>query len=173
MLHTLSLKYEEMNMQKLLLFEVSKCTGCKTCETVCSLVQTGVCNPASSRRRTIHFDEEILDVPMQCQQCEEPACMTICPAKAISVDETTGAKILNEDKCIGCRMCTIACPFGAISVDPLTKKVVKCDLCSGDPACAKFCPTGAIEYAMARAYDIIRQRARIKNIMKMGLAGGR
>ena len=156
-------------MDKLLLFDVSKCTGCRTCEIACSLIQTGVCNPSSSRRRTIHFDEEILDVPMQCQQCEDPACMNICPAKAIYVDEATGAKIINYDKCIGCKMCEIACPFGAISVDPLTKTVVKCDLCSGEPACANFCPTNAIEYSTANAYDLMRQRERIKQLKKMSL----
>ena len=154
-------------MEKILLFDVSKCTGCRTCEMACSLIQTGVCNPASSRRRTIHFDEVILDVPMQCQQCDEPACMNVCPAEAIYLDEVTGAKLINDDKCIGCKMCTIACPFGAITVDPLTKKVVKCNLCLGDPACEKFCPTGAIEYTSAHSYDLIRQRNRIKQMKKM------
>jgi Fe-S-cluster-containing hydrogenase component 2 len=153
-------------MEKLLIIDIPKCTGCKTCEMACSLTQTGVCNPASSRRRTISFDEDILDVPMQCQQCDEPACMNICPTKAIFRDAETNAKIINHDKCIGCRMCMIACPFGAVSVDPLTKKVVKCDLCVGDPACAKFCPTGAIEYTTADTYGLMRQRDAIKNLTK-------
>ena len=154
-------------MEKLLLFNPSKCTGCKTCEMACSLSQTGVCNPASSRRRTISFDDAILDVPMQCMQCGNAACMNICPTQAIYVDPETNAKIKNPDKCIGCRMCMIACPFGAISVDPLTHKIVKCDLCLGDPACAKFCPTGAIEYVSADAYSLTRQREAVKEISKM------
>ena len=160
-------------MKKMLLFHPEKCTGCNTCELACSLVQTGVCNPGSSRRRNVHFEETVLDVPMQCQQCEDAACMNTCPAQAIVLDESTGAKILNEKKCIGCRMCMIACPFGAISMDPLTKKVVKCDLCSGDPACAQWCPTGAIEYVTPRSYDLIRQRARLDAIEKKGILGGR
>lgn len=153
-------------MQKLLVFNVGKCTGCKTCEMACSLSQTGICNPASSRRRTIHFDEDILDVPMQCQQCDDAACMNICPTGAIFLEEETGAKIINHTKCIGCRMCMIACPFGAVSVDPNAKKVVKCDLCAGDPACAKFCPTGAIEYVTADIYGLMRQKAAVKEISK-------
>lgn len=153
-------------MQKLLVFNVSKCTGCKTCEMACSLAQTGVCNPASSRRRTIHFDEDILDVPMQCQQCDDPACMNICPTGAIFLEAETGAKVINHTKCIGCRMCMIACPFGAVSVDPIAKKVVKCDLCAGDPACAKFCPTGAIEYVTADIYGLMRQKAAVKEFSK-------
>lgn len=154
-------------MRKLLLFETSKCTGCKTCEMACSLSQTGVCNPASSRRRTIHFDEDILDVPMQCQQCDDPACMNVCPAKAIYLEESTGAKIINQNKCIGCKMCMIACPFGAVSVDPVFNKVVKCDLCLGDPACAKFCPTGAIQYMPADTYGLIRQKQAAQEMTKM------
>jgi Fe-S-cluster-containing hydrogenase component 2 len=99
--------------------------------------------------------------------------MNTCPAEAIFLEESTGAKILNEEKCIGCRMCMIAYPFGAISIDPLTKKVVKCDLCSGEPACAQWCPTGAIEYGTPRSYDLVRQRGRLEAMGKKGLLGGR
>lgn len=158
-------------MEKLLLFDVDKCTGCKTCDIVCSLVKTGTCNPARSRRRTIHFDEHILDVSLQCQQCDEPACMNICPAEAIHMDDETGAKIINHDKCIGCRMCTIACPFGSISTDPFTHQLIKCDLCSGDPACAKSCPTGALQYVNAKWYDSKRQRERIRQVKKISTGG--
>lgn len=158
-------------MEKLLLFDVDKCTGCKTCEIVCSLVKTGMCNPALSRRRTIHFNECILDVSLQCQQCDEPACMNICPAEAIYVDDATGAKIINYDRCIGCKMCRIACPFGSIFLDPLTKQLIKCDLCSGDPACAKSCPTGALQYTTSNAYDLKRQRERITQVKRV-MRGG-
>lgn len=153
-------------MQKLLVFNVGKCTGCKTCEMACSLSQTGICNPAGSRRRTIHFDEDILDIPMQCQQCDVAACMNICPTGAITLEEATGAKIIQYTKCIGCKMCMLACPFGAISVDPIAKKVIKCDLCGGDPTCAKFCPTKAIEYVTADVYGLTRQREAVKELSR-------
>jgi Fe-S-cluster-containing hydrogenase component 2 len=97
--------------------------------------------------------------------------MNVCPADAIYVDDSTGAKIINYNKCIGCKMCMIACPFGAISVDPLAQQLMKCDLCSGEPACVTFCPTGAIEYINAYAYDLKRQRKRITE-MKRILRGG-
>ncbi len=154
-------------MKKLLVFDAAKCVGCRTCEVACSLTQTGVCNPASSRRRVIHFTEAVLDVPMQCQHCDNAACMNICPVKAISLDGETGAKVIDYDKCIGCKMCMIACPFGAISVDPLSNKVMKCDLCVGDPACARFCPTAAIEYVTADVYGLTRQKAAAAHLSKM------
>ena len=45
---------------------------------------------------------------------------------------------------MGCKVCTIACPFGTVNYNSDTGKVVKCDLCGGDPRCVPFCPTGAI-----------------------------
>jgi len=97
-------------------------------------------------------------------QCVSPACLHICPSGAITLEEATGAKIIEHAKCIGCRMCMLACPFGAVTVDPITKKVIKCDLCEGDPACAKFCPTGAIEYLTADVYGLMRQREAVKQL---------
>ena len=64
-------------------------------------------------------------------------------------------------------MCMIACPFGAISVDPLSSKVVKCDLCVGEPACADFCPTNAIEYVTADVYGLMRQRKSVEQLSRM------
>ena len=62
------------------------------------------------------------------------------------MDKATGAKIVLDDVCVGCKVCTIACPLGTINYQSHTGKVAKCDLCGGDPACAKACPTGAISY---------------------------
>ena len=58
----------------------------------------------------------------------------------------TGAKVVNESTCVGCKVCTIACPFGTINYVADTGKVQKCDLCGGEPACADACPTGAITF---------------------------
>jgi Fe-S-cluster-containing hydrogenase component 2 len=71
------------------------------------------------------------------------------PVYAISIDMATGAKVVSDDKCVGCKVCTIACPFGTINYSQATGKVVKCDLCGGDPQCAAACPTDAITYVDA------------------------
>ena len=72
--------------------------------------------------------------------------MRACPVDAISIDASTGVKVVSDDKCVGCKVCTIACQFGTINYSQVTGKVVKCDLCGGDPECAKACPTAAITY---------------------------
>ena len=103
---------------------------------------TAVFNPAKSRIKVFDFHHEGRKVPYTCTQCDEAWCMHACPVDAIQRDAATGAKIVLEATCVGCKVCTIACPFGTINYVPDTGKVQKCDLCGGAPACAKACPTG-------------------------------
>ncbi len=85
--------------------------------------------------------------------------MQACPVDAIVVNPQTGAKEVRADVCVGCKVCTIACPFGTINYNQDTGKVIKCDLCGGDPACAQACPTGAITYVDADQTGYDRMRA--------------
>jgi Fe-S-cluster-containing hydrogenase component 2 len=78
--------------------------------------------------------------------------------EAIVRDPKTGAKVVLEDLCVGCKVCTVACPFGTVNYMAKTGKVQKCDLCAGDPACAKACPTGAITYVDADWTGLGRMR---------------
>ena len=80
---------------------------------------------------------------------------------AIAPDENTNAKIVNSATCVGCKVCTIACPFGTVNYNATAGKVEKCDLCNGDPACAKNCPSGAIVYidSEATGYDKMKSWA--------------
>jgi anaerobic carbon-monoxide dehydrogenase iron sulfur subunit len=64
-----------------------------------------------------------------------------------------GAKIVKDDMCVGCKLCTIACPYGTIFYNPETEKAFKCNLCEGSPACADACPTAAIEYVETETRD--------------------
>ena len=56
------------------------------------------------------------------------------------------AKEIVNDLCVGCKVCTIACPFGTVNYNADSGKVIKCDLCGGDPECSKACPTSAITF---------------------------
>ena len=65
--------------------------------------------------------------------------MTACPVDAITISPVE-AKLVIEDQCVGCKLCTIACPYGTIFYNVDTQKAVKCDLCGGDPAIAVMAP---------------------------------
>lgn len=134
-------------MSKSLNIIPEKCTGCMQCELACSWVQTGTFQPSRSLIRVNVFDEEASYAPYTCLQCSEAWCMTACPVNAISVEQPTGAKVVSDQLCIGCHLCTIACPFGTVFSLPSTDKASKCNLCGGNPACAVACPTDAIEFA--------------------------
>jgi Fe-S-cluster-containing hydrogenase component 2 len=92
------------------------------------------------------WEREGFSVPMMCQQCDEASCMKVCPTGALH--RAKGAEVVayEKDKCIGCRMCTMACPFGNVTFDGPSGTVLKCDTCDGDPQCVRFCPNKALEF---------------------------
>ena len=106
----------------------------------CSYENYGVFNPAKSRIKVFNFEHEGRKVPYTCTQCAEAWCLHACPVDAIRIDAATGAKVVHEATCVGCKVCTIACPFGTVNYVAETGKVQKCDLCGGDPACANGLP---------------------------------
>jgi Fe-S-cluster-containing hydrogenase component 2 len=130
-----------------LAIQPEKCTGCRQCELACAWVQAGAFQPSRSVVRVAVFDEQASYAPWACFQCREAWCMQACPVNAIDVDPDTGAKIVLDAVCVGCKLCAIACPFGTILFDPASEVAAKCDLCAGDPACAHACPTGAIAFS--------------------------
>ena len=146
-------------MEKSLHIDPGKCTECLQCEMACSFENEGVFNPAKSRIKVFTFHQEGSFVPYTCTQCVEAWCMQACPVDAIVVNLATGAKDVLEDRCVGCKVCTIACPFGTVNYNQDTGKVIKCDLCGGDPACATACPTDAITFIDADSTGYNRMRA--------------
>ncbi|MBE3573193.1 MAG: 4Fe-4S dicluster domain-containing protein [Moorella humiferrea] len=133
-------------MAKVLIVDQDKCTACRRCELACSFKHTDTFNPAAARLSVAAFLDDDYYLPVVCQHCDEPVCQAVCPAGAISRDEKTNAVIINEDRCIGCRMCIMACPFGGVDYSVAEHRVVKCDLCGGEPECVLNCPWGALEY---------------------------
>lgn len=98
--------------------------------------------------RSIHF-------PRSCLHCEEAACVTVCPTGASFKREEDGIVLVDPDTCIGCKLCSWACPYGAREYDPDQGVMRKCTLCVDRiynenlapedrvPACVKACPTHA------------------------------
>ena len=129
-----------------------KCISCKACEVSCaiahlgtSVVTAGMTNAPFLPRLNLVQTPRV-SAPIQCHHCENAACAVICPVNAITRQEN--AVIVNTDKCIGCKSCIIACPFGAVDMAPQKEKLVahKCDTCAGrkeGPACVEACPASA------------------------------
>ncbi|MFH0915737.1 MAG: 4Fe-4S dicluster domain-containing protein [bacterium] len=136
-------------MTKIINVNIEKCTGCGTCELWCSFKHHAEFNPLKSRIHKTVFMEEEIAIPVLCRQCEDAWCARICPSGAISkhANSLTGATVVLVDKnrCVGCRMCMLACPYGCILVSD-EGYAEKCDLCDGVPQCVKFCPRGALEF---------------------------
>ncbi len=123
------------------------CSGCRTCEIVCSVYHEGV---ASSMLSRLQWNKDVMNACvtdiLTCRQCAGPECLAACPTGALHVDEETGARVIDPDVCIGCQTCLDACPAtpSRIRYDEAKGICFKCDLCGGDPQCVKFCPTGAL-----------------------------
>lgn len=130
---------------RILVIEPEKCTGCRKCEMVCSLFHTNTVDPIRSRIKVAKWDNDGFYLPMACQFCEKPFCTEVCPARACHRDLRTYRIIIDKDKCIGCKTCIIACPFGHPFFDTVERVSVKCDLCGGDPQCVACCETKAID----------------------------
>lgn len=123
--------------------EPGKCTGCRICESFCSLWHEGAVWPARARIRIECPGDDGPFTPNICRQCEEPECAQACPVDAIIQDPVSLAWIVTSD-CIGCASCVEACPYGALRFDQDRGVAFKCDLCSGEPQCAASCPWGAV-----------------------------
>jgi Fe-S-cluster-containing hydrogenase component 2 len=152
-------------MSKALIVNLDKCTGCRYCELACSFAHHGEYNPAKSNIQVSIFTEDAFYVPMVCTQCDRPFCGEVCPTGAISADEVNGAYVVlvDPEKCVGCKMCTMACPFGAITYQS-SGIVQKCDLCGGKPQCVEFCVPNALEFKDPELTNVRKSRAYAKKI---------
>ena len=129
-----------------IIVNVDRCAGCFACAVACkeeNQVAPGIFWEKIKRDENVR-DNVINWFRMSCMHCDDPACMKVCPMKAIHKGPH-GEVLVDQQKCIGCKMCMAACPYGARSYNPEAKVVEKCTLCHhlqevGDqPACVKVC----------------------------------
>ena len=157
-----------------LVIDLDSCVGCQACVTSCKEWNTGghmapltdlrayekeadgvwfnrvhtYEHASDGASRTVHF-------PRSCLHCENAACVTVCPTGASYKRTSDGIVLVDEDKCIGCQLCSWACPYGAREFDTEVGVMKKCTLCidriynqnleEADrvPACVAACPTSA------------------------------
>jgi Fe-S-cluster-containing hydrogenase component 2 len=148
-----------------------KCTACRECEMACSFQHEQVFTASLSRIRVNDFYEEQFYLPMTCVHCADMPCGTVCPTVAIR-KEPDGMIKVHEERCIGCKMCLLACPFGVMGFHPEKGVAQNCDLCGGDPQCVAFCVPAALEYAEVDTAATAQQKIYAATIRRsLGLPG--
>jgi Fe-S-cluster-containing hydrogenase component 2 len=141
-----------------------KCTGCRECAVACSLKFFGECNPKKAAISVIRDEFRRYEYPMICYQCEDPVCLKYCHQNAYEIVD--GVVVRDPDRCIGCRMCAVLCPYNAISA--IDGEIIKCDLCDGDPKCVKYCSTGAIQYLDETDELEVRRKEMAERVLGIG-----
>ncbi len=150
-----------------LLFDATRCVGCRACATACRNANKTSATPAS-------VNGGVYDAPLdlngntltvikqwdaggkagfvkaQCMHCADPACVSVCMMGALH-KEARGVVAYDVERCVGCRYCQVACPFNVprFQWESATPRIAKCELCrerpgNKGPACAEVCPRGAV-----------------------------
>lgn len=154
-----------MAKQMAFYFDARACTACKACQAACMdranlaeearwrrVVQYGGGSwvPVGNLMVPNHVFNYALSI--SCMHCENPICVTVCPSTALYKRAEDGIVLVDPNKCIGCRYCEWACPYGAPQFDQVTGVMSKCDFCqdllaSGqNPACVDACVMRCLDY---------------------------
>lgn len=178
-------KCMENRLQKFVAADPEKCIGCRACEIACFAEHNRKENHVGQTVGTVSIPViprlfltrgEGICTPVQCRHCEDAPCMQACTLHAI---ERRGHQIvINQKKCTGCKDCVMACPFGAIELQPSyyageiekqpesdesRKAAYKCDFCidsSDGPACVRACRQKSLRIVeLQEETDLKRQKA--------------
>jgi anaerobic dimethyl sulfoxide reductase subunit B len=162
-------------MSKQLAFHVdlNDCTGCKACQVACK--DKWDLEVGTSWRRVVEYaggawlkrgetyqqDVFTYYISLSCNHCAKPICEEICPTQAIYKRSEDGVVLIEDRKCIGCRYCEWACPYGGLQFDASQGKMTKCNFCFDElaqgrpPACVASCPSRALDFG---SLEELRQR---------------
>jgi Fe-S-cluster-containing dehydrogenase component/DMSO reductase anchor subunit len=136
------------------IFNQDKCVGCNACSAACILENRWPFSP----RTIFTFNSNVLpslpliNISLACNHCKKAVCLECCPSASFYKDLATGAIVIDDSKCIGCRYCQWNCPYDAPKYIRATRVIGKCNLCYPRlhddlmPACTIACPTGALDY---------------------------
>ena len=152
-------------MSKAILYDATLCIGCKACEQACAERNKLPYSDAvaaesvqSAHKFTVVLSKDDKFMRRLCMHCEDPTCASVCPVGALR-KTAAGPVIYEESRCMGCRYCMTACPFGVPKYEwqKALPAVKKCDMCADRvlagkmTACTEACPTGATKFGEREA----------------------
>lgn len=135
-----------------LIHDENMCIGCQACSVACRS-QNGVPESVYKVQVMIQMKPECATMEFNrlgCVMCDNAPCVHVCPTHA-TFQTRDGIVIIDEMRCVSCKYCALACPYGARYVDPVNHSLQKCDFCyhtrllrGEDPACVEVCPTDSL-----------------------------
>lgn len=157
-----------MAKQMAFYFNASACNGCKACAIACKSKNKlpvginwrrvyeygggGWMPDNQNRGFMVPSNVFAYAVSLSCMHCQNPVCVQVCPAGAMTKRAEDGVVVIDSKACLGCRYCEWACPYGAPQFDESAGVMTKCDFCLDQlanneaPYCAGACPMRALEY---------------------------
>jgi len=170
-------------MERALYLNLERCCGCGACTVACLDHNDIEIENQPALRRVYQVEAgsypevSIAYVSAACLHCQDSPCVMGCLTGAIRRHERTGAVLVDQNLCIGCHSCAMACPFGVPRFGK-DDKMQKCELCTDwveaglEPACVRVCPIGALEYKSPNEVSRAKESAfaqRITSAAQKGL----
>ena len=187
-----------------LVIDMDTCVGCQACVVACKQWNTsGTLGPltdyepygaspdgvAFNHVRSYEVDQypnsKTFNMPMSCMHCDTAECVTVCPTGASYKRAEDGIVLVDQDKCMGCNLCSWACPYGARELDEDSGTMKKCTLCvdriydeelpeqERQPACVLTCPTharffGDFDDPDSEVSRLVRERGGQQSMSELG-----
>ena len=187
-----------------LVIDLDTCVGCHACAVNCKEWNTGGeagilpdydkygAQPDGVWFNRIHSYEadgggcsRTVNVPRSCMHCEDALCVTVCPTGASYKRAEDGIVLVDTDKCIGCKLCSWACPYGARELDEEAGVMRKCTLCidriyderrppaEREPACVATCPSRARHFGdladpESNVSKLVKERGGVDLLAELG-----
>ena len=156
--------------------DMEKCSACGACAVAC-MDQNDIDPRARAPFRNVFCVDKregetvkAAYASLACMHCDDAPCIPACPSGCLKKDESTGFTVYDNDNCIGCHSCAMACPFGVPTFNR-EGKMEKCDGCAVrvahgmEPACVRVCPTGALRLLTEEEYEAAQAGKSVRKLL--------
>lgn len=166
-----------------MVLDTRRCVGCHSCTVACKvhndLPVDMIYNPVTTIGPTGVFPHlHMVHIPLLCMHCDNPPCVDACPTAA-SQQRADGIVFVEDKKCVGCKACVMACPYGARIPNHETGSVQKCDFCmervdlGKEPHCVKTCHQkarifGDLEDVTSEVYKLVNSAHPVRLLGELG-----